>query len=109
MRDKDSARRRSEGCGQVLRSKVPVLGININKDGPRPHSVNTQKVAAVIVSRHDDLVTRPDLQRPQGQLDCERTAATGKNMFNLVQHGQALLQPGDVAAMITAPRTVAVR
>src|SRR5579884_1234680 len=71
--------------------------------------MNTEEVAAIVVSSHDHFIALSYLQRPQCQFDGECAAAAGEDMLDLKEASQALLQPLDVSAMIAAPGTITIR
>src|SRR5579875_124468 len=109
MRDEEGARCRPERRSQIFRSKVPLIGIDINKDGTSADGGTVEEIAFIVVSGHDYFIARPDFQCSQRQVDCERAATAGEDMLDLVHGGQTLLQPRDLSAVIATPRTVAIR
>src|SRR5207302_8532582 len=97
-----------EGLAQSIGVQVPVVGVEIDEDGPGAHGVDAEEVAAVVVGGEHDLVAGADLEGAQGEFDGKGAAAAGQGEGDAVPGGQALLQAAHVAAVVAAPGAVAV-
>ena len=109
VRDDRCASRWPERGGKALRRQVPVIDIDIDKNGASADRMDAEEVAAIVVSGHHHFVARTDLERSQRQLDRECPAAAGQHMLDAMNLGQSLFQSRNVPALIAAPGAIAVR
>ena len=86
-------------------SQVPVIDIDIDKNGASADRVDAEEVAAIVVSGHHHFVARTDLERSQRQLDRECSAAAGQHMLDAMHLGQSLFQSRERARPDSGPRS----
>src|SRR5262249_52392339 len=108
MRYEDGSRLRPEGVFEKGRMEIPVVGMNIDQHRPGADGVDTEEIAAVIVSGQDDLGARADFEGAQGQLDGERTAGAGQGEIDAERGAETLLQAFAVEATVFSPGAVLI-
>src|SRR5437867_603495 len=70
--------------------------------------VNVEEISRIVVSGQEDFVARPNLQRPQRQLDGESAARANEGELHAVISDHLAGEALDVGTVIFAPGTVRV-